>query len=280
MALDKKTTDAVYALHKGLGVRDSKLSKLVLTTDLAPHWGITSADTSITLRAKVIYRMGQVFRTWLPPDVLVAPVIYNTSTDPELHDALLNQRVAALPHRFPTLRVAPRTADRIARRLREQVMNSVTAAAEPFDERKLAAILRQEEEFVVELERLRGSSAFERLIRGGYTAPMRGAHQAFLTQPLVTPLSRTNGLVIARTPVGDWVCTFSSVSALRAHQATTQQDTGAAVATLSGAELVRDLLARPQPVGVVVNPTVSRSDDARSTLRLAPADLADLADQL
>jgi SseB protein N-terminal domain len=145
----------------------------------------------------------------------------------------------------------------------------------------LTAIVRQESQFATELERMRDISAFERLVQAGYTAPMLRAHEAFLAQQLITALSSTNELVVARTPRGDWVCAFGSVEALRAHQsATPRQDAGGPIVTLSGAELVRSLLTRPQAIGVVFNPTPFRSGDACSTLHLTPADLTDLADRL
>jgi hypothetical protein len=279
VALDKKSTDAVYSLHKGLGVRDSKLVDLVRTTCLAQQWDILNTDVSIVVRTKVIYRLAHIFSAMPSPDALVAPVVYNTVADPGLYDVVLKQRVDDLPLRFPGLSLSPRTTSRIIERLSAEIERHVDLPPAPFDHQKLDAIKRQEREFADEVERLHDSTAFERLVRAGYAAPIRQAHRALLTQRLVTPLSATDHLVIARTRLGDWVCAFGSVPALRAYQAaTSQQNHGDR--TLSGADLVRDLLARPHPIGVVFNPTPVRSGDVRSTLRLPPGELADLARHL
>jgi hypothetical protein len=132
VTLDKKTTDAVAVLHKGRGVRDKKLSELVLGSGLARQWRIVNSDDPTILRAKVIYRLEQAFQDSPKPDVHVAPVIYNTVADSELHDAQLGQRVASLPVGFPELSVAARSVDRIIARLRQQITNQVDVLAAPF----------------------------------------------------------------------------------------------------------------------------------------------------
>lgn len=285
MTQDKSVAVVILRLHQGLGVRESNLAATLADTVVAQRWQITGNDHLIIVRAKVIYRLEVAFAGLASPERDVWPVLYNAHRDTATHDLGLGERKRRLPTLFPTLPVKGRSADRCISVLSDQLTtHTANARHEEFDQVRLATLVREEEDLAASVKLTGRAGEFQRLVSAAYESPVRPAQLAFLDQRLVTPLSITGGLVVARTGLGDWVCAFSDVDALHAFQDATPQQNRGHVRELTGADLVRDVSGRPQPIGIVVNPSPTRSNapgwTARRTLPLTPADVAKLAADL
>jgi hypothetical protein len=285
LALDKTTENVVSGLHKGLGVRKVDLVEELRGSMLGEFWGVTDRDPTLVVLGKAIYRLDGVFRTIFDDDMRRAgPAIYNTLRDVSMHGLTLTERQDRYRREYSSKVFSQRSMSRITADLVAAVLRSIEhlpkgAVLPPIPDQALLTIVRQEAEFADEVSGLVGPAAFSRKVRRSYTAAVDEAAAAFMRLSVVVPNSYTNDLIIARTEeFGDWLCAFSTETALKDHQqATSGQPWSGTWRSELGVDLVQTVTSRWSSVGILVDPPASRSDDATSSLRLPPAVLAVLA---
>lgn len=281
MALDKKTTVLVEKLHKNVGVRTSHLPTTLAGTELARRWNIGKEDSSLTVRAKLIYRVEETLRDCTAKQQTVAPILYNTITDVDLYDVQYMKRVDVAMQRHPEIATSLKTMERLVDDIDRELKRSVEAGAAqplPFDDLHLSRIANREQAFEREIVRRGSLNDFDRLIQAGYQSPMTPAHHRFMDETVLVPLSSTDQFVVALTPIGGWICVFRTIDDLTRHRAATLRRAPVhRVVEKRGGDLVREVVALRKRIGIVYNPVPPRTEDVSRTLALHHDALVELA---
>jgi hypothetical protein len=259
----ERATKAAAKLRKGDGVRRAKLHR-DLGSDLRGIWHVAEDAPPHRVRAIVFLRLSDVLAALGDPGLeAIVFAAYNIRREPMAGQKAA--RLASLPDGL-----SEKTYDR---------------RMEPFQQ-QLAASLQARQRVLEEHEIRRAERWFSRRPLSADTAAtalISGFHReadeivpVFLDDSWCAPADESGAPeVVPLGPLGTWLCVFPDQATLTGYRTAT----GAPwrfVVHRSGRELARYARARPEPTGVVVNPSRTRGSGAKAAFSLPHAVLAGL----
>jgi hypothetical protein len=116
-------------------------------------------------------------------------------------------------------------------------------------------------------------------VRGLHGPTDRDALAALLRSLMFVPQAENGGFLVALLPDGErWLCVFTNLERLRAHQRLTPPGWAGGWVELLGSELVRQVRRLDPPVGLLVDPATAPGTDVTETLPIPATLLAELGD--
>ncbi|MFJ7218482.1 hypothetical protein [Amycolatopsis sp. NPDC098790] len=262
-----RAADAAASLQKGDGVR-----RLDLHGDLGPDlrriWHIADDDPPSRVAAIVFLRLEAVLdrlnRSKLETIVRTA---YNTGTRPLAGNK--GDRLTSLPDG-----PSPRTCDRRLepfQRLLEKSLGGPQPELDP-DELRRAERRFEPHAAVAESDARESSPTSLSVPRSEVDHFLR----SFAVHSWCAPAGRDGDAVtVALGARGSWVCVFDTPARLAGYRAATGAPWPAEIVR-KGRELVGTALLRPEPAGILVNPSDRRGTGTAESLALPPSVLAGL----
>jgi SseB protein N-terminal domain len=115
-------------------------------------------------------------------------------------------------------------------------------------------------------------------IRGLHGPTDRDAVEWFLRSRLYLPVAPDQGFLVATTSDGLWICVFTSLDRLHAHQRATQPRWAGDWTETLGRDLIRQVCRLQLPVGLLLDPATAPGADVTETLPLPHTLIAEIAD--
>ncbi|MCR6489413.1 hypothetical protein M8542_42010 [Amycolatopsis sp. OK19-0408] len=269
-------------LHKGWGIQRADLREQ-LGPALRALWGVGDDDPVDRVRAIVVLRLKAVLDEIGDRDLaFVIWTAYNLGSVPvtaNLGERLGNLKLAGL---------SDRTCRRRIEVFHEHLERSLGRAHREFGDRELRAASRWLEHNsppddlpavvpaprgeVTELLRILSTPDAER-------APLLVCRsiEVFLAGRGFAPASGDGRVLpVELGEWGAWLCVFTDAARLDAYRAVAGPRWRRTVEA-SGRDFVRDAYDRPEPTGVLINPSARRGSDAQTALPLPPIEIARLA---